>query len=92
MHLEIVSPEATLFSGEVESVALPGSLGDFQVLNHHAPIVSTLTEGTVKIKGNLSLAEAAKEQFVKEDATTTLFKIRSGTVEMLDNKMVLLAD
>ena len=40
MYLEIVSPEATLFSGEVTSVAVPGVDGAFQMLNMHAPIVS----------------------------------------------------
>ena len=42
MYLEIVSPEANSFSGEVDSVKVPGSAGDFQMLNNHAPIVSTL--------------------------------------------------
>ena len=49
MILEIVSPEATLFKGEVTSVALPGVNGEFQILNNHAPIVSLLTKGNVKI-------------------------------------------
>ena len=49
MHLEIISPEKTLFKGEVESILFPGTYGDFQVLNNHAPIVSTLTKGKVKI-------------------------------------------
>ena len=48
MYLEIISPEKTLFKGEVESVLFPGTYGDFQVLNNHAPIVSTLTKGKVK--------------------------------------------
>jgi F-type H+-transporting ATPase subunit epsilon len=49
MILEIVSPEAKLFSGEVTSVSLPGVDGSFQLLNNHAPIVSTLKEGLIKI-------------------------------------------
>ena len=49
MYLEIVSPEATLFKGEVTSVAVPGVNGDFEMLNNHAPIVSLLKEGFVKI-------------------------------------------
>lgn len=48
MYLEIVSPEATLFKGEVSSVAVPGVNGEFQVLNNHAPIVSILSKGTDK--------------------------------------------
>ena len=46
MRLEVVSPEATLFSGEVNSVAVPGANGAFQVLDNHAPIVSILNPGT----------------------------------------------
>ena len=50
MYLEIVSPEATLFSSEVDSVVVPGVNGEFEMLNNHAPIVSLLKEGIVKIK------------------------------------------
>ena len=49
MLLEVVSPEATLFSGEVNSVAVPGTNGAFQMLDNHAPIVSLLGPGKVKI-------------------------------------------
>jgi F0F1-type ATP synthase epsilon subunit len=55
MYLEIITPEQTLFKGEVDSVLFPGSLGDFQVLNNHAPIVSTLKKGEVKIIGKLNM-------------------------------------
>ena len=55
MQLEIVSPEAQLFSGEVHSVTVPGAAGSFQILNNHAPIVSTLVEGKVKIQGKITL-------------------------------------
>jgi len=59
MHLEIVSPEATLFSGEVVSVIVPGTTGSFQMLNNHAPIVSTLKEGIVTITGKMQLVDTA---------------------------------
>jgi F-type H+-transporting ATPase subunit epsilon len=49
MILEIVSPEASLFKGEITSITLPGVDGSFQILNNHAPIVSLLQKGTVKI-------------------------------------------
>ena len=55
MILEVVSPEATLFSGAVNSVAVPGANGAFQVLDNHAQIVSILNPGTVKIGGKISL-------------------------------------
>ena len=92
MHIEIVSPEATLFSGEVESVTVPGSMGSFQMLNNHAPIVSTLKEGIVKISGKMDLDDTFKDKFKKQDDNTTLFQISSGTVEMRNNKLILLAD
>ena len=92
MYLEIVSPEATLFSGEVISVAVPGVDGNFEMLKNHAPIVSLLMEGFVKIKGNITLNEGVSDKFIKEDANTTLLKINSGTVEMKDNKVIVLVD
>lgn len=92
MYLEIVSPEATLFSGEVTSVAVPGVDGNFEMLNNHAPIVSLLQEGLVKIRGSITLNEGVSEKFIKEDSNTTLLKINSGTVEMKDNKVIILVD
>ena len=92
MHIEIVSPEATLFSGEVESVIVPGSMGSFQMLNNHAPIVSNLKEGIVKISGKMDFDDTFKDKFKKQDDNTTLFQISSGTVEMRNNKLILLAD
>ena len=64
MYLEIISPEKTLFKGEVESVLFPGTYGDFQVLNNHAPIVSTLTKGKVKILGNIYVDKDVKDKFL----------------------------
>lgn len=92
MYLEIVSPEATLFSGEVESLAVPGVNGDFEMLKDHAPIVSLLKEGFVKISGNITLEEEVQDKFSKGDKNTTLLKISSGTIKMKDNKVIVLAD
>ena len=91
MYLEIVSPEATLFSGEVTSVAVPGVMGEFEMLNNHAPIVSILKEGNVKISGNITLEEEVEAKFTKADKGTWL-AINSGTIEMKDNKVIVLAD
>ncbi len=92
MFLEIVSPEATLFSGDVSSVTLPGSEGEFQILENHAAIVSTLTKGFVRIEGaNLNFDEVHRDKFQKEGAKY-LLDINSGTIEMKDNKIVVLAD
>lgn len=52
MKVTIVSPEKTLYSGEVEAVEVPGENGRFEVLNNHAPIISSLVAGTVTCKGN----------------------------------------
>ena len=92
MHLEIISPEAKLFEGEITSIILPGSAGSFQLLNNHAPIVSTLSSGTVKIFGKIKLDKNHSDKFITESNEITLFKISSGTVEMNDNKVVLLSD
>ncbi|AXO80534.1 F0F1 ATP synthase subunit epsilon [Olleya aquimaris] len=92
MYLEIVSPEATLFKGEVTSVTVPGINGEFEMLNNHAPIVSILKEGTVKIVGNITLDKEVEDQFTKGNNNTTLLKINSGTLEMNDNKLIVLAD
>ncbi|WP_431133417.1 F0F1 ATP synthase subunit epsilon [Psychroserpens mesophilus] len=91
MYLEIVSPEATLFSGEVTSVAVPGLMGEFEMLNNHAPIVSILKEGNVKINGNITLEEDVEAKFNKTDKGFWL-PINSGTIEMKDNKVIVLAD
>ena len=91
MYLEIVSPEATLFAGEVTSVTVPGINGEFQMLKDHAPIVSLLQEGKVKIDGDFSIDEEYESRFTKEDGKTILV-ISSGTIEMKDNKIIVLAD
>ena len=92
MYLEIISPEATLFTGEVEALTLPGTKGSFQLLENHAPIVSTLQAGVVKIKGSITLGESVKDQFESVGKDETFFTITSGTVEMRNNKIILLSD
>ena len=91
MQLEIVSPEAQLFSGEVQSVTVPGTSGSFQILNNHAPIVSTLVAGRVKIQGKISLDKAHQSKFTQEGNMAYL-DIESGAVELNDNKVILLTD
>ncbi|MCR9229226.1 MAG: F0F1 ATP synthase subunit epsilon [Flavobacteriaceae bacterium] len=92
MYLEIVSPEATLFSGEVTSVTVPGVDGEFQMLENHAAIVSLLQAGNVKVKGNIAIDEAFVDKFSKGSNGETILAISSGTVEMKDNKVIVLAD
>lgn len=92
MFLEIVSPEATLFSGEVVSVTVPGINGEFQMLNDHAPIVSLLQEGDVKIEGDIQLEEEYENRFTSDNKGKTILSISSGTVEMKNNHVIVLAD
>ena len=91
MYLEIVSPEVTLFSGEVTSVVVPGVSGEFEMLNSHAPLVSILKEGEIKISGDIVLEDEVVDKFNKKDGKTTL-SINSATLEINDNKIIILAD
>lgn len=93
MLLEIVSPEATLFKGQVTSVSVPGINGEFQMLNNHAPIVSLLAEGKIKITGaNLQFEPQFENKFEKIDSNTYYLSINSGTLELKDNKINILAN
>ncbi len=92
MHLEIVSPEATLFEGNVTSVTVPGLNGEFQVLDNHAPIVSLLQQGLVKIGGDITIDEEHEARFKKAADGKMTLSIGSGTMEMNDNKVIVLVD
>ena len=92
MFLEIVTPERTILSAEVDSVTLPGMEGNFQILNNHAPIISILVKGQVKIAGTVTLDEKSQAFFTKGVSNSLTFPIESGVVEMKDNKVVVLAD
>lgn len=91
MYLEIVNPEASLVSGTVESVTVPGVDGEFQMLKGHAPIVSVLQEGKVKFRGNPTIAESFRNRFSKE-GDKWVFHISGGTVECKKDRIIILAD
>jgi len=78
MFVEIITPDKKLFSGEAKSVKLPGTDGSFGVLKNHAPIISSLKKGVVKV---------TDEKQVVQD-----FEIKGGIVEVLKNKVVVLAE
>ena len=78
MLLEIITPETKVFEGEVKSVQLPGINGKFEILNNHAPIISTLTAGQIRI--------------VHSDDQRELFNINGGVIEMQNNNIIVLAD
>ena len=93
MILEIVSPEAKLFSGTITSVSLPGVDGHFQILNNHAPIVSILQKGLVKITApSFEFSKESESLFSKINDQNYTIAIQSGTIEMKDNKVIVLAD
>lgn len=91
MHLEIVTPEQVLFSHEVESLSVPGIDGEFQLLNHHAAIVSTLAKGEIKLGGNPLVPENVKNKFVSVN-NKLHFSISGGVLELKDNKVIILVD
>ena len=78
MNLEIITPDDIIFTGEVSLVQFPGYDGSFEVLNNHAPLISVLKEGKIKVKDANN-----KEQF---------FEIKGGVVEVLKNKILVLAE
>ena len=97
MHLEIVSPEAVLFSSHVDSISVPGTDGEFQMLNNHAAVVSTLKEGTIKIHVHTQEHLELDDLHVKivshaDGAKVLTVAISSGTIELKDNKAIILVD
>ena len=78
MRLEIITPSSTLFAGDVALVQLPGIDGLFEILKSHAPLVSALKEGRVKVED-----EQGQPQF---------FDIRGGVVEVSHDKVLVLAE
>jgi F-type H+-transporting ATPase subunit epsilon len=78
MKVQIITPDKTLFEGEADLVQLPGLDGSFELMKNHAPLISALKKGRVKIKSN-----EEKEQF---------FDIRGGVIEVIKNKVLILAE
>lgn len=77
MYLEILTPEKKIFEGNVSIATFPGADGSFQVMDNHAPLISLLKEGLVEYKS--------------KEANSSI-RITGGVVEVLQNKVVLLAD
>lgn len=78
MNIEIVTPDETIFEGEVSSVRVPGRKGSFQVLKDHAPVVSTLEEGTITV--------------IRPGGNETTFEVSGGVVEVRKNRIILLVE
>ena len=77
LYLEIITPDGSFYEGEVTSATLPGSSGTFQVLNNHAPIISSLDKGPLS--------------YVNKDGKHSV-EIDGGVVEVLKNKITVLAE
>lgn len=78
MKIEIITPEKSVYEGDVRSMKVPGKAGSFQVLRDHAAIVSTLVEGMVEL--------------TDMDGVISFFKIKGGVVEVKKNVIILLAE
>lgn len=78
MKIEILTPDKRIFEGEIKSVRVPGKKGSFQVLKDHAPIVSTLDSGAVRM--------------IDEENNELIYEISGGVIEVKANKIILLAD
>jgi F-type H+-transporting ATPase subunit epsilon len=78
MKIEIITPDKKVFEGDIKSVRVPGKKGSFQVLNDHAPIISTLDKGSVIM--------------VDIQGKEIIFEISGGVIEVKANKIILLAD
>jgi F-type H+-transporting ATPase subunit epsilon len=78
MTLEILTPDQTIYEGLVTSVTLPGTVGSFEILKDHAPIISTLEDGKVIIRGG--------------NIPEEVFIIKGGVVEVLNNNITVLAE
>jgi len=78
MILEIITPDKKVYSGLVKLVQLPGTNGLFEIMNHHAPIISTLDKGKIKVE--------------EENGQVLFFDVEGGIVENKDNKIIVLAE
>ena len=93
MKLDIITPESSIFSGEVLAVSLPGKDGIFQVLNNHAPIISALSEGVLFIELENPLSEEQNHEAIEvESAEKISVKIKGGVAELTNNKLIVLAE
>lgn len=78
LNLDIITPFKSVFKGEVKSITVPGTKGRFQVLKNHAPIISTLEIGMIKVD--------------LPDGKANYYSTAGGTIEVLNNQIIVLAD
>jgi F-type H+-transporting ATPase subunit epsilon len=97
MVLEIITPESKVFNGEIVAAQFPGKDGLFQVLDNHAPVISALVEGKIKvdlvkaIDKKFNMANGRIEKSSVGDKQI-LVHVKGGIVEMMNNKIIVLAE
>jgi len=78
MQVEIITPEKSLFTGSAKLVKVPGTKGSFEILKNHAPVISTLDKGKIKI--------------IEENGEQHFFEINGGVIECSNNVISILAE
>lgn len=78
MKIEIVTPDTTIYVGEVSLAQLPGLDGSFEIMNNHAPMIAALKKGKVKV--------------IDDKKATLFFDVNGGVAEILKNKILVLAE
>lgn len=79
MQVEIITPDKEIFKGEAVLVQLPGIDGSFEILNNHAPLISALAEGKIKLRRS-------------KGGSDDFYEIKGGVIEVLKNKVLILAE
>ncbi|MEJ2593928.1 MAG: ATP synthase F1 subunit epsilon [bacterium] len=79
MQVEIITPDKEIFKGEAILVQLPGIDGSFEILNNHAPLISALKDGKIKVKKT-------------KESGDEFYDIKGGVIEVLNNKVLILAE
>lgn len=93
MKLNVITPSAKIFDGEVISVSLPGQDGIFQVLNNHTAIISSLTIGEVIIELVENTKDASYNEMIQiKDQNHIIISIKGGVAELINNELIILAE
>jgi F-type H+-transporting ATPase subunit epsilon len=95
MNIAVLTPDREIFKGEIKSVKVPGTRGEFQVLNNHAPLVSSLENGKIEIvtaEGGYTYFDTATKEKKSGTAAGTkiTFQIEGGFIEVINNEIALL--
>lgn len=78
MFLEIITPDKKIYEGEIKQIRLPGTKGLFEILKNHAPIISTLEHGLIRV--------------IDDNDHKLTWEVNGGIVENKDNKVIVLLE